>query len=242
MSIPRVRMFAGPNGSGKSTLKASVSEQLLGKYINPDDIEKQITSTKALDFSDYSITVTETDVLNFFRNSTLLDGGNQKIFVDSLIFSENKLLFESVPTNSYFASVASDFIRQNLLLEKISFSFETVMSSEDKVQFLKKSQEMGFRTYLYFIATQDSSINVSRVQNRVSQGGHPVPLDKIVSRYNRSLDLLIEAIKYSYRAFIFDNSGQDAFCIAEIFQGTINPKVDAAPNWFDKYVVEKFEN
>lgn len=235
-------MFAGPNGSGKSTLKAKVPEQLLGKYINPDEIEQQITSTKALDFSDYSLTVTEADVLNFFRQSTLLDRGNQKPFVDSLKFSENKLLFESSPTNSYFASVASDFIRQNLLLEKKSFSFETVMSSEDKIDFLKKSQEMGFRTYLYFIATQDSSINVSRVQNRVSQGGHSVPLDKIVSRYIRSLDLLIEAIKYSNRAFIFDNSGQDSFCIAEISQGAINPMVDAAPSWFNKYVVEKFEN
>ena len=40
--IPRLRMFAGPNGSGKSTLNAVINPSLLGVYVNPDEIEKQI--------------------------------------------------------------------------------------------------------------------------------------------------------------------------------------------------------
>ena len=39
---PRLRIFAGPNGSGKSTIKEVISEELLGIYINPDEIEKHI--------------------------------------------------------------------------------------------------------------------------------------------------------------------------------------------------------
>ncbi len=39
---PRLRMFAGPNGSGKSTLKAMLRPELIGIYINPDEIEKNI--------------------------------------------------------------------------------------------------------------------------------------------------------------------------------------------------------
>ena len=39
---PRLRMFAGPNGSGKSTIKDVINKELLGIYINPDDIEKNI--------------------------------------------------------------------------------------------------------------------------------------------------------------------------------------------------------
>lgn len=38
--IPRLRMFAGPNGSGKSTFKSIIRPELLGIYINPDDVEK----------------------------------------------------------------------------------------------------------------------------------------------------------------------------------------------------------
>ena len=40
LKIPRLRIFAGPNGSGKSTIKEVISKELLGIYINPDEIEK----------------------------------------------------------------------------------------------------------------------------------------------------------------------------------------------------------
>ena len=40
--FPRLRMFAGPNGSGKSTIKSVIRSELLGVYINPDEIEKDI--------------------------------------------------------------------------------------------------------------------------------------------------------------------------------------------------------
>lgn len=43
-AVPRLRMFAGPNGSGKSTIKSLLSPELLGVYINPDDIQKEIES------------------------------------------------------------------------------------------------------------------------------------------------------------------------------------------------------
>ena len=35
-------MFAGPNGSGKSTLKSYVPVELLGVYLNPDEMESEI--------------------------------------------------------------------------------------------------------------------------------------------------------------------------------------------------------
>lgn len=39
---PRLRMFAGPNGSGKSTIKSVLKPEMLGIYINPDEIEIQM--------------------------------------------------------------------------------------------------------------------------------------------------------------------------------------------------------
>ena len=47
--IPRLRMFAGPNGSGKSTFKSIIRPELLGIYINPDEIEKEICDRGFLD-------------------------------------------------------------------------------------------------------------------------------------------------------------------------------------------------
>jgi len=145
-------------------------------------------------------------------------------------------------TDAYIASVVADFLRQKLLEQKASFTFETVMSSPDKVKLLERAQSLGYRTYLYYIATDDPAINVSRVRNRVAVGGHPVPEDKITSRYYRSLDLLIEAIRHSNRAYLFDNSAHQhaRTWLAEITDGrALEMKTDWMPGWFKRAVWDK---
>jgi predicted ABC-type ATPase len=57
---------------------------------------------------------------------------------------------------------------------------------------------------------------LTRVKARVLRGGHPVPEDKIVSRYSASLDQLFDAILCSNRAYIFDNSNHQHIFVAEI--------------------------
>jgi predicted ABC-type ATPase len=109
---------------------------------------------------------------------------------------------------------------------------------------LTQAQEAGYRTYLYYVATDDPEINVSRVANRVALGGHAVPEDKIVSRYHRSLALLMDAIRHTNRAYIFDNSGDHAdgahTWLAEITDGrTIVLKSDRVPGWFNHAVLNK---
>jgi predicted ABC-type ATPase len=239
-STPRLRMFAGPNGSGKSTIKSVIGTDLLGVFVNPDEIELEIKNSGFLAFEKFGITSDEAKARKFFKESTFLKKQHLSSEIAKLSFSENKLLFTNIQINSYLASVAADFIRQNLIQEKHSFSFETVMSSPDKVEFLKKSKSNGYRNYLYFVATENPQINISRVQVRVEAGGHSVPNDKIESRYYRSMSLLLEAIKQTNRAYIFDNSGKKATLFAEITNGkNIEIKSSRIPTWFRKYVLDK---
>ena len=71
-------------------------------------------------------------------------------------------------------------------------------------------------------------------------GGHSVPKDKIVSRYYRSLDLLLEAVKSTNRAYIFDNSSHQHIWIAEITDGqTVELKTNMMPVWFKKALWDK---
>ena len=70
--ILRLRMFVGPNGSGKSTFKSIIRPELLGIYINPDEIEKEIREYDFLDLERYRVKSTEKEVLDFFINSRLL--------------------------------------------------------------------------------------------------------------------------------------------------------------------------
>ncbi len=213
---------------------------MLGVFVNPDEIEAEIKSLRFLDFERFGIKVDKVNAIKYFQNSLFLQKQNLTSEVAKLVFNENKLYFADIQVNSYFASVAADFIRQKLIEEKQSFSFETVMSSPDKIDFLKKSKSSGYRNYLYFVATKDPQINISRVEVRVKAGGHNVPNDKIESRYYRSLDLLLDAIKQTDRAYVFDNSWKKATLFAEITNGEdIEIRSSRIPSWFNKYVVDK---
>lgn len=153
------------------------------------------------------------------------------------------MVFHDLFVNSYHASVLADFVRHKLLSDGTSFTFETVMSSQDKVAFLCKAQKSGFRTYLYFVATEDPEINVSRVQHRVATGGHSVPREKIISRYARSLALLSQAVACSDRAYVFDNSGEDKVWLAEVTDGCeLEMKTDIAAHWFKAALWDAFED
>ena len=238
--MPRLRMFAGPNGSGKSTMKEVIPETLLGVYVNPDDIEKAWRQSGCIDLSMFKVRVDAEEVLAFFMKSTFLANAGFSLAVSQLRFDENRLCLDPELVNSYFASVVSDFIRHKLLEQKIDFTFETVMSSADKVDFLHRAKASGFRVYLYYVATEDPEINISRVRYRVKMHGHDVPEDKIVERYFRSLDLLVNAIRLSDRAYIFDNSSQDRIWLAEVTDGAeLEFKTDLVPHWFEEYVLDR---
>lgn len=71
--IPRLRMFAGPNGSGKSTLKSVLRSELWGVYINPDELEKDISQFDFLDFDHYHLRVDREEVLRYFQESPLIE-------------------------------------------------------------------------------------------------------------------------------------------------------------------------
>lgn len=158
--------------------------------------------------------------------------------------ADNRLSLTGTAVNSYFAAAAGDFLRQELLQQRMTFTFETVMSHPGKVALLERAQTLGYRTYLYYIATEDPEINLSRIRSRVKRGGHPVPEEKIASRYHRSLDLLIDAIRFSNRAYIFDNSteNKDRAWIAEITDGKVlELKTDQIPAWFKRAVMDKIQ-
>ncbi|WP_200797040.1 zeta toxin family protein [Rubritalea squalenifaciens] len=227
--VPRIRMFAGPNGSGKSCLKNYVNERWIGVYVNADEIEKELSSDKGLELNRYKIDYSDAEFMQRYSQSTLAN----KIDLSKVHLKHGVIKVSKQHINSYYASILASVIRDYLLEHKISFSFETVMSHASKVELLLDARKRGYRTYLYYIATASPEINVNRVAIRVSQGGHPVPEDKIISRYHRSINLLKEAMKASDRSFIFDNSGEKEIWIAEGKDGSsLEFREHLVPRWF----------
>lgn len=99
--------------------------------------------------------------------------------------------------------------RYDCLEQGKSFVFETVFSSDEKLEFVRKAKEAGFFIRFFFVCTTDPEINVRRIVRRFMEGGHEVPISKIISRYYKSLANAAEAISLVDRAYIYDNSVED---------------------------------
>ncbi len=100
--------------------------------------------------------------------------------------------------------------REELLALGKGIAFETVFSTQSKVEFLARAKDAGYFLRVFFIGTNDPRINASRVAGRVMEGGHVVPIEKILSRYVRSMANLSAAIRLSDRVYMYDNSVDDA--------------------------------
>ena len=100
--------------------------------------------------------------------------------------------------------------RENCLLDGKSLIFETVLSSEDKVDFIRRAREAGFFIRIFFVATSHPSINAARIAQRVMEGGHDVPITKVISRYYKSILNCKRCATLADRTYIYDNSVDDA--------------------------------
>lgn len=104
------------------------------------------------------------------------------------------------------AAKIAESLRNDCVSRNQNFTFETVLSTRRNLELLIRAKENGYFIRVIYVLTYDSKINIARVISRVDSGGHNVPKDKIVTRYNRALALLPEVIQVSDICHIYDNS------------------------------------
>ena len=104
------------------------------------------------------------------------------------------------------AAAEATRLRYDCLENGRDFVFETVFSSPEKLEFLRKAKDAGYFIRLFYVCTSDPAINVVRITQRYMNGGHEVPISKIISRYYKSLLNAAKAISFVDRAYIYDNS------------------------------------
>ncbi|MBA2676446.1 zeta toxin family protein [Ramlibacter sp.] len=172
--------------------------------MNADEIERTLRAG-ALDLEQFDIApdpYLQERLRNFCLASGLLSKtGQQGAVVDALQLVGPHVSLPDDMVNAYVAGTLADFIRHELLDGGATFTFETVMSSPDKADFMAEALQRGYRTYLYFVGTSSPDINVDRVAKRVQAGGHPVPVERIRERYGKSLQNLEDACASATRAY-----------------------------------------
>jgi predicted ABC-type ATPase len=62
-----------------------------------------------------------------------------------------------------------------------------VFSHESKLALIKEAQKNGFAVVLLVVCLDDPQRLLVRVRQRVQEGGHDVPADRILARYPRTI-------------------------------------------------------
>lgn len=139
------------------------------------------------------------------------------------------------------AAEKAQHLREQYVAQRTPFLFETVLSTSEKVLFLKQAQMMGFFVRMFFIGTNDPDINIQRVGARTRAKGHDVPCDKIVSRYNKSITNLLHCIRFLDYICVYDNS-KDKQNPQKIFRAAYGKIVkqyseaNTTPHWCNKII------
>jgi predicted ABC-type ATPase len=124
-----------------------------------------------------------------------------------LRFINADILARELNLDAYAGARMADVLRRQMVEMRASFAFETVFSDPagDKLALLKEAAASGYTVLLCFIGISGSEVSEQRVAMRVSQGGHDVPGEKLISRFPRTLANLKTAIRDLPHVWIFDN-------------------------------------
>ncbi len=152
-----------------------------------------------------------------------------------LRFIEPDRLAAELELDPYAAARLADALREQLYQQRESFVFETVFSgpAEGKLGFLTRAADNGYNVILCFVGIAGPEISDQRVAMRVSQGGHNVPKNKLLSRFPRTLRNLKTALRQVPHVWIFDNTdlGKPFRRVAVFQNGRPEMFVDSIPPW-----------
>jgi predicted ABC-type ATPase len=134
-----------------------------------------------------------------FYDSYLADGGLRFINADELSASLGMLPYDA-------AELAAS-IRRELVSQRESFIFETVLSDPvgEKVDQLASYEALGYTVVLIFIRIESPDESIKRVAMRASQGGHDVPDAKLRARFARTQANLQRAIQRLPHVIVYSN-------------------------------------
>jgi predicted ABC-type ATPase len=159
-----------------------------------------------------------------------------------LRFVNADVLANELDMEPYAAARMAGTLRSALLEQGESFVFETVFSDPvgDKLAFLKDAVARGYTVILCFIGISGPEVSEQRVAMRVSQGGHDVPSDKLITRYPRTLANLQAAIRELPNVWVFDNDDlREPFLKVAVFEnGHLVFQGKAIPKWLRRILKE----
>ncbi len=154
---------------------------------------------------------------------------------ESLSFVNADVIAEQLSIGAYKAAEMAEAGRRRLFARRESFIFETVFSDPagEKLAFLEDAVSAGYHVVLCFIGISSPDVSVDRVGQRVVEGGHAVPADKLTTRYPRTLENLRLSMLRLPLVLVYDNDDlrePHRFCLAAGMGKVLETSGDV-PEW-----------
>lgn len=111
-----------------------------------------------------------------------------------------------------------------------SFTQETTLSGQKTLKTILAAREKGYRIHLYYIAVSSAEESILRIENRVRKGGHDIPRDCVIRRFENRFEDLIKVLLHCDEAVFFDN--ENGFVrVADYRDGKFSLSNKLKPYW-----------
>lgn len=136
-----------------------------------------------------------------FVNADSIAAGLSPLQPDKVAFEAGRIMLNRV---------------RQLIDQKVDFAFETTLSTRSYSSLINKAKTAGYEVWLLFFWLPTSQMAIERVTSRVKNGGHHIPTDVIIRRYQRGIENLIKIYQPIVdNWFVLNNSSSDPELIAE---------------------------
>ena len=123
-------------------------------------------------------------------------------------------------------------LRNEAIRQGKSFNEETTLCGKTIIKLFEKLKENGYKIDLYYVGLKNADIALERIKNRVANGGHDIPTEKVRKRYEESKNNLEKIIPFCDSVSVFDNS-ESFRRLATIKEDKLIQKADKVPFWFN---------
>jgi predicted ABC-type ATPase len=105
---------------------------------------------------------------------------------------------------------------KELIKEKETFAFETTLTTRSYINLLNEAKKHKYKIVLFYYWLNSVELALARIADRVKKGGHNIPKEVVIRRYERSLNNLVNLfMPISDVWYILDNSNEFYFEIAK---------------------------
>lgn len=122
--------------------------------------------------------------------------------------------------------------RASLMDRRQSFLVETTLTGHSEIRLMRDAQVAGYKVTLVYVGLNRADVSGTRVALRVRQGGHDVPREAILRRFDRSAANLAIAAEAADRVFVLDNTGARPRLLVSAETGRRPRSAGDVPAWF----------